>query len=79
MWIRRIVSAVSLCALAALAACGGDIKSVTQPASLSHADFVSMTDALSAIIGTSTGAPTQTQAGGASRALSSDVNFDVST
>jgi len=75
MWNRRIVSAVSLCALAA---CGGDIKSVTQPASLSHADFASMTDALSAIIGTSTGAPTQTQAGSASRALSTDVNFDVS-
>jgi hypothetical protein len=78
MWNRRIVSAVSCFALAALAACGSDVKSITQPGSLSHADFTSMTDALTAIIGTSTDASSQTQASSTSRARSADVDLNVS-
>lgn len=81
MLTRRVVSALSFCALAALAAmtaCGGDNKGVTQPGSLSSADFTSMTDALTAIIGTSTDASSQTQASVAQGAHPADVNFNVS-
>ncbi|MGH7622126.1 MAG: hypothetical protein ACREMU_07275, partial [Gemmatimonadaceae bacterium] len=51
---------------------------MTQPRSLSPADFTSMTDALTAIIGTSTDASTQTQASVAQGARPADVNFNVS-
>lgn len=77
MWSRRILSCVALCSIVALAACGGDAKGVTQPASLSTADFTSMTDALAAIIGTSV-ATGQSPASSDAEARTSDVNFNVS-
>lgn len=73
-----IRSSVAFGLVATLAACGGDSKGVTQPAPLSPADFTSMTDALTAIIGTSTWASGQTQTSSASRTRSADVDFSVS-
>lgn len=81
MWSTRVRSTLSFCALAALAAlaaCGGDSKGVTQPALLSPADFTSMTDALTAIIGTSTDASGQTQASIATRARAANADFNAS-
>lgn len=74
---RRVLWCVALCSIVALAACGGDAKGVTQPASLSTADFTSMTDALAAIIGTSVASePSPASADVQSR--TSDVDFNVS-
>lgn len=77
MWSRRLLSSVALFGVAMLAACGGDSKGVTQPAPLSPADFTSMTDALAAVIGTSSGGTPMTASPSVARSGTGDVHFTV--
>jgi len=77
MWSKRMLSSIALCSVAALAACGGDSKGVTQPSPLSSADFTSMTDALAAILGTSTGGSAQGATASESRSGAADVHVSV--
>lgn len=77
MWSRRLLSSIALFGAAMLAACGGDSKGVTQPAPLSPADFTSMTDALAAIIGTSTGGTPTTASPSVAHSGTGDVHFTV--
>jgi hypothetical protein len=72
-----MLSSIALCSVAALAACGGDAKGVTQPSPLSPADFTSMTDALATILGTSAGGSEQSATVGASQSAMADVHVSV--